>query len=144
MARELATIRGSTFAAQMIDEQRLLREMIEDIVCGAVEADTDGSGLLRNYLNDATWWGEVAGTALLTATIFRMAVMVPDVFGAIKYIDWASRKVEVVGHHIDETGTVAPVVNALNEGQAKPLQGVNPEGQAFVVLMHTAWRDWKM
>ena len=143
MARVLATIRGATFATQMQEEQRSLVEMIEGIVRGAIDEDTDDSDLLRNYLGDETWWGEVAGTALLTATVFRMAVLEPSVFGT-KYTDWASRKVYAVGRHIDrETGIAAPIVNALNERQRNPLDGTNPEGQAFVVLMYAAWRDWK-
>lgn len=143
MTRVLAAIRGARFVEQMQEEQRSLVEMIEGIVRGAIDEDTDDSGLLRNYLGDDTWWGEVAGTALLAATVFRMAVLEPDIFGT-KYKDWASRKMDTVGRYIDiETGIAAPIVNALKESQRTPLSGPNPEGQAFVVLMYTAWRDWK-
>ncbi|KAJ4990199.1 hypothetical protein SVAN01_04290 [Stagonosporopsis vannaccii] len=143
MARVLATLRNSGLAERMQDEQRVLMEMVEGIIKGTVEQDTDASGLLRNYLGDEVWWGEVAGTALLAAAVFRMAVMAPEVFG--KYAGWAVEKMRVVSHNIDkETGIAAPVVNALNEGQRTSLDGTNPEGQAFVVLMYAAWQDWKM
>lgn len=142
MARVLATIRGSGFEEEMREEQRLLVNMIEGIVRGVIEGDTDDSGLLRNYLDDETWWGEAAGTALLAATAFRMAVLAPDVFGT-KYTDWALRKMEAVGRCIDvETGIAAPVVNPLKESQRTPLSGPSPEGQAFVVLLYAAWKDW--
>ncbi|KAF3001502.1 hypothetical protein E8E13_008952 [Curvularia kusanoi] len=144
MTRVLATVRGAGIGERMREEQRALVEAIEGIVCGAMEVDKDGSGLLRNYLDDATWWGEVAGTALLTAIVFRMAVLEPCVFGET-YTNWALRKIDAVSHHIDkETGVAAPVVNALKERQRVPLKGTNPEGQAFVVLMYAAWRDWKV
>jgi rhamnogalacturonyl hydrolase YesR len=142
MARVLATIRHSRFAGQLREEQSSLVEMIEGIVSGAMGEDTDSSGLLRNYLGDESWWAEVAGTALLAATVFRMAVLEPAVF-EIRYTNWALQKMTTAGQHIDEeTGIAAPVVNALKESQRTPLDGPNPEGQAFVVLMYAAWRDW--
>ena len=143
MARVLATIRQSKLAEQMQKEQKVLVEMIGGIVRGAMATDTDPSLLLRNYLGDETWWGEVAGTALLAAATFRMVVLEPGMFGK-RYTDWALQKMIAVRRHINtETGIAAPVVNALIESQRTPLDGVNPESQAFVVLMYAAWRDWK-
>jgi rhamnogalacturonyl hydrolase YesR len=143
MVRVLATLRGSRFADDMEEEQNLLVEMIKDIVCGVIRLDTDDSGLLRNYLNDEMWWGEVSGTALLAATVFRMAMLDPVVFGT-KYTQWALRKMDIVGRYIDaKTGIAKPVVNPLQESQRTVLSGPSPEGQAFIVLMYAAWRDWK-
>jgi len=73
-----------------------------------------------------------------------MAVLEPEIFQAVKYTVWAERKVEAVGRHVDsEMGIAAPVVNSLKEEQRTPLDGINPEAQAFVVLMFASWRDWK-
>ncbi|KAJ4324832.1 hypothetical protein N0V94_001061 [Neodidymelliopsis sp. IMI 364377] len=143
MARILTTVRGSKFAEHLHEMQSSLVEMIKDIVNGAMHLDTDGSGLLRNYLEDETWWGEIAGTALLAATAFRMAVLEPEIFKS-KYTDWALQKMNAVGQCLDvDTGIASPVVNSLKESQRTPLSGPNPEGQAFVVLLYAAWRDWK-
>jgi rhamnogalacturonyl hydrolase YesR len=143
MARILATLRKSQFAKETHYEQTLLVKMTKGILDGAIQSDTDTSGLLRNYLDDSSWFGEVAGTALMAATAFRIAVLEPRGFGT-SYSDWASRKLEIVSRHIDkETGIAAPVVNSVKEGQRTPLEGVNPEGQAFVVLLYAACRDWK-
>lgn len=142
MARTLAALRSSRFAEQMREEQNLLVEMINSILCGAMKFDTDVSGLLRNYLDEETWWGEVSGTALMAATVFRMAVLEPRIFGA-EYSDWALRKMCIVGQCIDaDTGIIVPVVNPLQESQKTAMNGVSPEGQAFVVLMYVAWQDW--
>ena len=144
MARVLATLRKSQYVSETEEEQNVLLQMTKGILDGAMEADTDTMGLLRNYLDDETWFAEVAGTALMAATAFRMAVLEPGLFGK-RYTDWAITKLEAVSRHIDEeTGIVAPVVNSLNEGQRTPLEGVNPEGQAFVVLLYAAWRDWNI
>jgi rhamnogalacturonyl hydrolase YesR len=143
MARVLATIVGSGLGEQLREEQRLLVEMVEGIVRGALAVDTDCSGLLRNYVDDETWFGEVAGTALLAATVLRMAVLVPNVFDT-NYTDWALQKMDAVSRCIDtETGIAAPVVNPLSESHRTPLDGPSPEGQAFVVLLYAAWRDWR-
>ncbi len=142
MARLCATLRKSHYASETEREQKALLKMTKDILDGAIDADTDASGLLRNYLDDETWFAEVAGTALMAATTFRMAVLEHGIFGE-QYTGWATSKLEAVGRHIDEeTGIVAPVVNSLKEGQRTPLNGINPEGQAFVVLLYAAWRDW--
>lgn len=142
MARVLATLRNSEFRRQTESEQKLLVHMIQEIVDGAIALDTDASGLLRNYLDEQTWSGEVAGTGLFAAVVFRMAVLEPQTFGS-KYPGWACQKLEIVGRCIDvESGIAAPVVNSLKEGQAAPLDGINPEGQAFIVLLYAAWRDW--
>ncbi|KAI4957643.1 hypothetical protein J4E86_004782 [Alternaria arbusti] len=143
MTRVLATLRRSQYESETADEQKTLLDMTKGILDGAIETDTDASGLLRNYLDDETWFTEVAGTALMAATVFRMAVLEPGKFGE-RYVGWATRKLEAVSRHLDEeTGVAAPVINSLKEGQRTPLNGINPEGQAFVVLLYAAWRDWR-
>lgn len=144
MSRILATLVHSPYASQTLREQDSLVNMTKSIIDAAIKADTHSSGLLRNYLDDESWFGEVAGTALMAAASLRMAVLTPEVFGAKEYTEWAERKVEAVGRHVNsETGIAAPVVNSLKERQRTPLEGVNPEAQAFVVLIFAAWRDWK-
>lgn len=48
---------------------------IGEILNGAMRAGRDGKGLLRNYLDDETWFGETSGTSLLTAAVYRLAVL---------------------------------------------------------------------
>ena len=102
--------------------------------------------LLRNYLNDETYSGEAAGTALLAATAYRMAVLVPDYFGPDgfggKYLAWADESRIAVEKCIDKNGLVAPVVNPLRHLQREPLDRGSPEGQCFAVLMFAAYSDY--
>jgi rhamnogalacturonyl hydrolase YesR len=145
MSRVLATIKRSVFASEMNDAENSLEGMIKGIIDGTMELDTDSSGLLRNRLDDETWFGEAAGTALIAATVFRMMVLKPSVFGEKKYINWAMKKMDDVERCVDqETGIVAPVVNPTTDDQRTPLDGVSPEAQAFVALLFAAWRDWKV
>jgi hypothetical protein len=142
MVRVLATIRKSRFNEETREEQKKLVDLIRRILDGCIGLDTHASELLRNYLDDETSFGEVAGTALVTATVFRLALLEPDVCGE-RYTAWAVRKMVVVESNIDrETGIVAPVCNPLKPQERDPLLGVSPEAQCFVVLMYAAYRDW--
>lgn len=142
MARVLATMMKSPFSGATKNEQNALITDIKTIIDGAIKLDTDSSGLLRNYLNDTTWYGEISGTAMLTATSYRMAVLAPSQFGA-KYTTWANKKLQVVDGCINTTtGIVAPAVNPLWWEDPTPFTAGSPEGQSFVVLMHAAYRDW--
>ena len=125
---------------------RDLGAWIKEILDGAMWTSTDG-GLLRNYLNDPTnsdghGFGEVSGTALLASVAYRVAVLLPKVFGRV-YVDWAESVRRVIGDggHVTGNGTVVPTVNPLGWGDTKPYTAGSPEGQCFVVLMYAAWRD---
>jgi hypothetical protein len=79
----------------------------------------------------------------MAAAAFRLSVLLPSMFGN-EYANWATKKLEAIAQHIDPVmGIAAPVVNSLNERQRTPLDGVNPEAQAFIVLCYAAWRDWR-
>jgi len=143
MARVLATLRKSRYNKDTKEEQDLLIGLIKQILDGVIALDVDSSKLLRNYLNDASWWGEISGTSLLAATAFRVAVLAPKVFGP-KYTNWAIEKKRVVDTKIDATtGIVAPAINPLNWHDRNQYLNGSPEGQSFVVLLHAAERDWR-
>lgn len=146
MSRVLATMQKSGFNDQTKDEQGTLTELIKKIIDGAIKLDaenSDDSGLLRNYLNDASWFGEISGTSLIAATALRMAKLDPNTFGK-QYTDWAVKKMDAVDSKINESdGVVAPAVDPLDWHSRTPFTSGSPEGQAFVVLLHAAYEDWK-
>jgi rhamnogalacturonyl hydrolase YesR len=143
MARVLATMVKSRYKDSTKDAQRSLISMIKGILDGVIKFDTDSSGLLRNYVNDTTWFGEISGTSILAATAYRMAVLDPATFGK-RYTEWAGKKMDVVDKLIDaKTGIVSPAINPLNWHDRTPYTSGSPEGQSFVVLLHAAYRDWK-
>lgn len=77
MARVLATLLHwppTAVEANAQIAQADLFTWIGEILQGAMSSPKE-DGLLRNYLNDTTWFGEVSGTALLTATVYRVAAM---------------------------------------------------------------------
>lgn len=153
MTRVLATVlkapvsKDKDWRQEAVDN---LTQWIKEILDAAMTAPLDG-GLLRNYLNDRDsnghGFGEVSGSSLLSAVVYRMAVMRPKVIDA-KYVKWADDIRIVLGGkdaqgqpHVQGNGVVTPAVNPLNWQDTKPFTSGSPEGQSFVVLMYAAWRD---
>ncbi|KAF8970087.1 hypothetical protein BDZ97DRAFT_1791881 [Flammula alnicola] len=126
---------------------------IREILDGAIRAPADG-GLLRNYLDDTTWFGETSGSALLASVAYRLATLSSSRFSLLgsaslskaevqDYVAWAERIRATFGtdSHITTNGTATPAVNPLGWGDRAPYTAGSPEGQNFVVLMYAAWRD---
>ncbi len=114
--------------------------MLENIL-GAMRTDDHESGLLRNYLADNSWFGETAGTTLLTASAYRLIMFMEPGAERDKILRWADRKRRAVVQHVDEDGVARPAVHSLKHDQREPFEGINPEGESFLLLMGAAWRD---
>ena len=73
--------------------------------------------LLRNYIDDASWFGELSGTTLLAATAYRVAALGDAQPG---YVAWADEKRRAVTDRIGDDGLLYPVINPLNWGDRTP------------------------
>ena len=125
---------------------------IREILEAAMRLPADG-GLLRNYLDDPSWFGETSGSALLASVAYRLTTLssTSSMLGASKlstsdhqkYIQWAEqiRKTFGCDGHITSDGIATPAVNPLDWGDREEYTKGSPEGQNFVVLMYAAWRD---
>ena len=143
MARVRATITGwKPSNKSLVKETEQLDKWIREILDAAILIDNDNTGLLRNYLGDDSWFGETSGTALLAATAYRMAVLRPDIFGQDKYVSWAHEKRQAVFDRVDDDGFAMPQVNSLKHDSREPLKTGSAEGQAFLLLLGAAWRDY--
>lgn len=144
MSRVLATILRWPTSRGWTDEVNLLTTYIREILDAAMRTDDDNTtGLLRNYLDDTSWFGEISGTALFASVVYRMAILRPETFETVHYLDWANRKRLAVAKHVDDyTGIGKPAVNPLNHLQREPFMDGSPEGQGFLVLLHAAYRDF--
>ncbi|THU84762.1 hypothetical protein K435DRAFT_869944 [Dendrothele bispora CBS 962.96] len=148
MTRVLATIIHSPLAADTENvawkttATSSLTAWIKEIVDGAIASPMD-NGLLRNYL-DNTWdthgFGEISGSCLIASVVYRMAVLQPDTFNA-SYISWADSIRGNMASHVTAEGIATPAVNPLAWTDTNPWTSGSPEGQAFVVLMYSGWRD---
>jgi hypothetical protein len=93
----------------MTSQASQLKGWIKEILDSAMFSGTS-NGMLRNYLNDDSWFGEIAGTALLSATAYRMAVNDPGMFGQ-QYIAWPDANRLSLSHQQDGDGIFSPSVD---------------------------------
>ncbi|KAG6910743.1 hypothetical protein DXG01_008275 [Tephrocybe rancida] len=131
----------------------LIKEII-DAVIDAGDASYDG-GLVRNYFNNPTIFGDISGSSLFAATVYRLVVLRPGVFGG-KYVAWAEGIRKTLGSsfvdangttltYVDaNNGTARPAVNPLGWSDLNPWMAGSPEGQSFVVMLYAAWRDCRL
>jgi hypothetical protein len=141
MVRVLHTLQKWTGSSSMTSQASQLKGWIKEILDGALLSGFNG-GLLHNYLNDASWFGEISGTALLSAVAYRMAVNDPGTFSQ-KYIDWAdtNRKALAQYQSVGSEGIFSPAVDPYNWLDRTKYTSGSPEGQAFTVYLYTAYRD---
>ncbi|KAF6753906.1 Six-hairpin glycosidase-like protein [Ephemerocybe angulata] len=154
MLRVYATIDKSKFSGKMKSQKKDIKNWVQEIHKGVYERYFDGENLLRNHLNDPNTFYDAASSALLASTVYRAST----VMGQHKYVPYAERTRMTLFtpntgpwtntnwtrfgdyQYFTTDGWLRPVVDPMNTGN----QGQNsPEAQAFVVLLHSAWRDWR-
>ncbi|KAH9477595.1 Unsaturated rhamnogalacturonyl hydrolase YesR [Psilocybe cubensis] len=122
---------------------------IRTILDGAMRMENENS-LLRNYLDDPTWFGEVSGSSLLASVAYRLTTFSKSYGSAAlpnsvstRYIDWAEKIRVTLGSngHITSAGIATPAVNPLDWNDRNHFTTGSPEGNNFVILLYTAWRD---
>lgn len=121
------------------------------------------TGLFRNYADDDSTFDDAAGTAILASTVYRLALLAgihthlplaeksrstlsapsssssSSPSGSSTSTAPASSSTAASLAHFTSDMWLTPVVNPNNIGN----EGEHsPEGQAFVVEMYAAWRDW--
>lgn len=142
MLRVLATISKAPITRSWESERQMLKGYIKEILDGAIAipVQPDQNGLLRNYLDNETWFGEVSGTAMLAAVAYRAYALDRATFGD-KYFLWAEQRRRAIAASVKDNGILAPAVNPLWWGDRTPVQTGSPEGNSFGVLLWAAYRD---
>ncbi|KAF8317434.1 hypothetical protein DL93DRAFT_2154321 [Clavulina sp. PMI_390] len=117
----------------------------------------NSTGFLYNYIdcipgNSTTCFADSAGTALMAAGTFRLAQILhssrhsPYSFTRMRRWPnvWAAEHARkyIVKHVNATTGIVGPIVNPLDWNSELQAGGVSPEGEAFVLMLQAAYRDW--
>ena len=127
-------------------EQSLLGLLEEMLSCAMAQSRDSDTDLLKNYMDGkeepsaARAFGDVAGTALMTSAVHRLAVLKPERFGTEWYLGWAENNYKNVADRVDRDGRAGPVTTPY-EVPAKSSLPMSPEGQSMVVMMAAARRD---
>jgi rhamnogalacturonyl hydrolase YesR len=140
MLRVLVTIRRSPFAEEpaMQDHVADLLAWVTEIM-SAVAARATNSGMVRNYVDQLTAFEESCGTALLAATGFRLA----QLRLTEEYLPFAQKARKAIIGHIRESDGVLQAVSDIEDEHIDGGRSLSAEGQAFVLILEAAWRDWQ-
>ncbi|KAF9518535.1 hypothetical protein BS47DRAFT_1338225 [Hydnum rufescens UP504] len=138
MLRVLRIIQSSAFAEDLLDEQADIISWASSLL-NTVWQYQQPDGSLLNYidLSPRNTFPDASGTALLAASTFRLATILP---GSVD-TGAAERARKWIGANIDKDGWLTNVVNPLN--WHKP-GSHSPEGQAFVLMLAAAYRDFSL
>ncbi|KAF5350046.1 hypothetical protein D9756_009198 [Leucocoprinus leucothites] len=160
--RVLATFRNSQYANTLKDEQKDLGNWVKEIHDGMYAVLDDSVNMFANYpdvsADSPGNFHDASGSALLASTVFRGAVML-DQFTHVPAAEKIRRTLLSPSGtasssaasstdlsptfenyvHLTKEGWLTPVVDPNSYGQ----QGSqSPESEAFVLQLHSAWRDW--
>ncbi|KAI0740138.1 Six-hairpin glycosidase-like protein [Earliella scabrosa] len=162
MLRVLGTIQHSQYADSMRDQANDLISWVDEIHNG-IYPHLQSSGLFTNYADESSSFDDAAGTAILASTVYRLALLA----GIHTHLPQAEMSrtalfAPAAGSssttststapsssssatssgglaHFTDDMWLTPVVNPLEIGNRG---SESPEGQAFVIEMYAAWRDW--
>ncbi|KAH9850434.1 Six-hairpin glycosidase-like protein [Lenzites betulinus] len=163
MLRVLGTIQHSQYSGSMKSQAKDLTNWVAEIHTG-IYPHLRTNSLFGNYADDSGSFDDASSTAILASTVYRLAVLagihthLPLAEQCRKALSApsnsssssssASTSTSPAAASATSTGTLAhftsdmwltPVVNPNQFG----IEGSeSPEGQAFVVEMYAAWRDW--
>ena len=146
--RVLTIIQLSPYSSSMTTEKANLVRWTASLI-NAIWSHQQPAGYLWNYIDlnpansSATSFPESSGTTLIAASTFRLATYLHqhpmasppylNVAAAAKARTWSINQVNKT------TGWLQSVVNPENWRQAG---SDSPEGQSFVIMLYSAYRDW--
>lgn len=145
MVRVLATAIKSPYNMSVDLETKRLLQVTFAIIDGASFAKRNGNPpLLCNYLNDGSYFGDVASTALIASAVYRLAVMFPKEYNC-QHIQFAESCLESVRTHIKgRHGDVGPTpMSGVALSHTPSMEG-SSQGHSFVVMLFAAHRDWEI
>ena len=96
------------------------------------------NGTLYNYIDQDTSFADSSSTALLAAASYRLA----SITGSWDHITAASKAFDLIKASLTDDGWLLNTVDPLTFSTASPPGTYSPEGQAFVLLLQAAWRDF--
>ncbi|POY75841.1 hypothetical protein BMF94_0922 [Rhodotorula taiwanensis] len=152
--RVLATIENSsnsTIVQAFSDQAGDLASWTKEVVDAAWTMPRNG-GLFHNYMDVSSSFTDGASTAMLVASTYRLALMA-NLYSALSSSKPASSSLAnaeasyqaLTGNnnrHLSSSGVLSPVTDPMTFSSQLASGKVSPEGEAFVLLMESARRDW--
>ncbi|KAI0750887.1 Six-hairpin glycosidase [Daedaleopsis nitida] len=137
MLRVLETIDRSSFSSKMTSEKTQLTMWIDEILTSTWTYQR-ANGTLFNYIDEDDSFADTSGTALLAAVSYRMATRTGD----LTHIPAADKAFKLIQDSLTEDGWLLNTVDPLTFDTPSSAGSHSPEGQAFTLLLHSAWSDY--
>ncbi|KAK7696444.1 hypothetical protein QCA50_001101 [Cerrena zonata] len=146
MLRVLGTIQHSPFPKNFKNEQKDIQKWVTEIL-DAMYPWMTPSGIFRNYADNNSTFEDSSSAALLASAAYRHSLLsgvhrhlpqAEQVRGLLSASSTNSSSNSSLEHFTSDMW-LTPVVNPHSFGEEG---SKSPEGQAFVVEMYAAWRDW--
>ncbi|KAJ8483299.1 hypothetical protein ONZ51_g4792 [Trametes cubensis] len=137
MLRVLEAIHHSKLASQMKNEQTDLKSWINEIVSASWNHQ-HSNGTLYNYIDQSTSFADSSSTALLASVTYRMATLTSD----NSHIPAANKAYNLIKSSVDSNGWLRNTVDPETFNTPSKPGEHSPEGQAFVILLQSAYRDY--
>ncbi|KAI3596725.1 glycoside hydrolase family 105 protein [Moniliophthora roreri] len=137
MFRVLQTIEHSSVAKNFASHRSNLTDWVQEIISSAWKHQTK-DGALLNVIDNSTSFIDTSATALLASVTYRMAMYTNDT----THITNADRALALVQDNVDESGWLQQTVDPYIFSTPSKSGSHSPEGQAFVLMLHAAWRDY--
>ena len=96
------------------------------------------NGTLYNYIDQNTSFADTSSTALLAAASYRLATITGD----WTHVPAASKAFNLIKASLTDDGWLLNTVDPLTFNSPSASGTFSPEGQAFVLLLQAAWRDF--
>ncbi|KAH8832659.1 glycoside hydrolase family 105 protein [Flagelloscypha sp. PMI_526] len=145
MLRVYATMKHSDYSRDFGDEQDDLNSWVKEILDG-MYGHLDKGNIFANYPERKIGSGnfyDAAGTTLIAASTYRFALLAEN-YDHVRSAENIRKTISTQSgnswSHFDSNGWLTPVVNPDSFSQEG---NKSPEGQAFVLMMNQAWKEWK-
>jgi hypothetical protein len=125
----------SDYAPDTIKDIWELSDWMTDLLSAVWTYQNSTTGAVNNHPNTNDF-PESSSTALYAAATYRLAVITGD----LTMIGNAEMAFDYIAAHIDDTGMLLGSVDPFNWDTPDTQ---SPEGQAFVLLLQSAWRDFE-
>ncbi|KAK7060209.1 hypothetical protein VNI00_000974 [Paramarasmius palmivorus] len=137
MYRVLQTIEHSSVAKNFTSHRSNLTDWVQEIISSAWRYQAE-DGALLNVIDNSTSFVDTSATALLASVTYRMAIYTNDT----TYVENAEKALALVKDNVDEEGWLQQTVDPYTFSTPSKAGSHSPEGQAFVLMLHAAWRDY--
>ncbi|KIY45919.1 hypothetical protein FISHEDRAFT_76154 [Fistulina hepatica ATCC 64428] len=137
MLRVLQTLNRTEQASSFQAQQANLTSWVWEILTAAWSYQLE-NGTLHNTIDDNTTFSDASSTALLASVTYRLAAFENDT----SQVYHANKALKAIEDSVNSTGWLMNTVDPYTFTSRTADDRASPEGQAFILLLDAAWREY--